>query len=832
METVSRKKPGLVLLLFAVTFILAASFVYAQDEQSSYQVVVTEEGLKLFQTITFPAVPNTVRYVVEIEQVIDDNTFPVETIETSVTRFEVSLRAGNYRYRVSAINRMNIIEARSEWQDFVIVLAEVPFIESYQPFYALFFDLNDPNAVLTVNGTNFYQESEFALIRQRPNYDWTNIELQGRNDVIIPTNVIVTDGQARLTFVRGAITRGAYEIFIRNPGGLWKVFGTVQADYSSVSNFTFSLGYSPMIALFDYTNATRNEYNPDSKQYEDRQYLNFFNPEGYDLRLGWLPVKTRIGSFGLELQIHALVDSWGWFDISSLSLNLLYQFPQIGRWQHNIRLGFGLSNNYYNNYIYYDDTYSFDIPMLINLGFSSQYFLWKNLYLEAGLDMQYTFSTNDNFPLSFITLRPSINIGWQFERWIDYSEVSEGMMRGEDYSYPVTQPPRTEHMFSVIWHPMIPWYGMDLYGDYYDDDGHLIPMLQNINVLAFSANYTRLPYRWNNNKLGFGITVGALYHINNHLIEDELQLFDLISIFTFGLHYQRTMQNNWQVNAHAHIGISNPYDYKVTFLGPALALNYGASVQYFFTDTIFVEAGMDMIWLFYNSTFRSMLRPKLAAGIQLNRDNETGLRLPTSGLPRFDFGTVSTSSDHYFSVGWSPMLTLFGIDLDVRYVFDGAPTSGQAGNYLNSFNLLGFNFRYAYIPLQWGRNKLGFDVELHLLDHPLRSDYNKGLISEATFGIRYQMELNDFWQVNTRIAAGISQSYDLSEYYVSQPNFRIYHDSSYSFALGVGASVQYFFWGNMFAEAGIDMTFIFADELKAVLRPGISIGYRINQLVR
>ena len=829
MEIVSKKNPGFIILLCAIIHLFSASFIHAQDEQSGYQIIATEEGLRLYQTIAFPFVPNTVRYTIEIEQVIGDHTFLIETIGTTVNYFEVSLRAGNYRYRISAFNRMNIIEARSEWQDFEIIIAETPAIHSYQPFYALYFDLDDPNAVLIVNGADFYPESEFALIRQRRGYDWTNIELSGRSDVVFPTNVSVTNDQARLTFVRGTIARGTYEIFIRNPGGFWTVFGTVTAGYSSTSNFTFSMGYSPLIAGFDFSNYTYDSFNPDTGLTEQQQYLNLFNPEGNNLRIGWLPLKTAIGSFGLELQLHIHTEYWGWFNVSSLSMNLLYQFQIGGRWQQNIRLGFGIGLPYNDDYYLVENEDFLGTPFIVGLGFSTQYFLWKNLYLEAGLDIQYTHSFNSEFPINHITLRPGINIGWQFGRWMDYSEVSEGMLQGNDYSTPVARPPRTEYLFSLIWHPVIPWYGMDLYGDYTDYDGNRIQMLQNFNPLSFSLHYAWFPYRWNDNKLGIGFTLGVLHRLSENVLDEELQLLDLLSLFTFGFYYQRVLPNNWQVGAHIDVGISNPYDYNVYFMGPALSLSFGASVQYFFFNDMFVEAGIDMTWNYYDETFRSILRPRLAIGIQLNRDNETGLRLPTDGFPSIDFGSTSDTTSHYLSIGWSPSLTLFGINLAVGLTIDGEPQYTDE-RYLNSFNFAGFSLRYAYIPMQWGRNKLGFDAEIHLLDHRLRNEYSKSLISEATFGIRYQIEINDFWQINSRIAAGVSQSYDLGEHYVFQPNLSIESVSTYSFALNAGTSVQYFFWGGMYAEAGLDLTFIFADELKSVFRPSISIGYRINRV--
>jgi hypothetical protein len=628
--------------LFALLIFVMCPFLNAQiPEESGNRVAKTSEGFILYQIISFPAVPNVIRYEVEIELIGEEEPISVEKIETTVNSIEVSLKAGDYRYRITAYNRMNLIEGRSEWQDFQILPAVEPSVENYRPYYGLFFELDGPNAVIIITGSGLLAESEFALVKSRPLYDWSGVSLEGRGDVIFPSNVEVDENQARLTFERGALKRGEYEIFVRNPGGLWVCFGKVHAGFQNKSDFTFSFGYSPMIAAFDIENSL----GWSNKQGDFVQRLDGFNPVGYNLRLGWLPIKTRAGNFGFELQFYFLVDNillseqkggnifQAFQALSYVTFNLFYQFPMTGRWQHNLRLGVGTGDSFH--YIAEDTgdqgEYNNLIPVYFNMGYSAQFFLWKNLYLEAGLDIQYALSPNSSYPLDHLIFRPVIGIGWQLNRWAEYAEVTEWAQRGQDYSVPVTEPPKSEHLVSISYSPMIPMSGFDMYGT--GGTNEQMESLQPFNPAGMGIRYAYFPCRWNKNKLGVRFELAFLEHPNREILAPAgLSFFDLLSHISIGPYYQRVLSEKWQIGAFAGLGFSNPYDYSDSFNTLSLAMNFGAAVQYFFWKNAFLEAGVDII-LTGNDNIKTAFRPSIAVGWQFRRNNETGLRLQGTGFP-------------------------------------------------------------------------------------------------------------------------------------------------------------------------------------------------------
>ncbi|MCL2801229.1 MAG: hypothetical protein FWD28_05685 [Treponema sp.] len=610
-------------LFFVLTIVIP---VFANEEAN--RVERTSDGFVLFQTITFPEVPNTLRYEVDLEQIDGSQIIPLETIITNTNSIEVSLKAGYYRYRITAINRMNLLEGISEWQEFRIIEGLEPVPISYQPHYGMFFELPDPNNVLIIYGRDFFDVSEFALVRHRANYDWSGVSLEGRNDVIFPKRVEVEGNHASLSFESGSLRRGTYQIFIRNPGGLWSTFGQVRVGYRNNTDFTFSFGYSPMIAAFDIENALFVE-----AQVLERQ-LEHLNPLGFYFRLGWIPLKTKIGNFGLELHFNLLDnnnyrnytrhnDLTFFFDATdSIIFNVLYQVPFTERWQHNFRLGFGIM---FESYHYTGEPNFNEIQdIALNFGYSAQFFVWKNLYLEAGLDIQYTFE------FSHLMFRPHIGIGWQFGRWAEQAEVIEAARRGEDFSVPVTQPPKGEHLVSLSWHPMIPLSGFELIKT---DGGVYIQALRNFNAGGVSLRYAYLPHRWGQNKLGIRFEFGILERINRvETSSPGYEVLDLLSQFMVGAIYQRVLSEKWQLNFHAGLGISNPYNYNTGVYEPVFATNAGASVQYFIWKDMYAEAGIDFVFLHYFEP-RVSMRPSLTIGWQFNRNNETGLRLRGHGLP-------------------------------------------------------------------------------------------------------------------------------------------------------------------------------------------------------
>jgi hypothetical protein len=159
---------------------------------------------------------------------------------------------------------------------------------------------------------------------------------------------------------------------------------------------------------------------------------------------------------------------------------------------------------------------------------------------------------------------------------------------------------------------------------------------------------------------------------------------------------------------------------------------------------------------------------------------------------------------------------------------------------LGTFNPLGFNLRAAYIPLHWGNNKLGIELELSMLNSPCREKMQEQdkwwpLVSEFVLGVRYQRVLSEDWQVNFRAAVGIIplytfQTHDGRKYFSD--------DGDKEFGFKFGASAQYFFWKNLYVEGSIDTVLTkterdddlgISSDPRLYLRPSIAIGWQFNR---
>ncbi|MDR1900577.1 MAG: hypothetical protein LBQ55_11245 [Treponema sp.] len=633
-------------VLFALALLLLPCFLPAQAAvKSGTRVIRTDGEFQMSQIIAFPEVPDAVRYEVEIER-LDGEGFVFFTMTgTETNSAEVSLRAGSYRYRITAYNKMNLIEGVSDWQNFEVQTAVKPEVENYRPFYGLYYEMANPGCI-SITGQDLYPESEFALVRHRRNFDWSGIDLKKRRGVLFPDTVTVGEDHswARLDFSRKTLRKGKYDIFVRNPGGLWTLLGRVQIGFRNNADFTYSFGYAPMIAAFDYEKATYTDWNTSAFGYSEKQTLNFFNPRGAYMRWGWFPVKTKIGSFGLEATVNFLADnSWepssdNPFDIlSAISSgygNLTYQHAFTGRWQLDVRAGAG-GGDYYLDYDYETDDMP---PLLLNFGASAQFFIWKNLYAEAGLDFNYTLGVD------VLMIRPMIGLGWQFGRWAEYAEVEESLKRGKDPSVPVTDIPKDEFTLSVGWSPMIPLFGMDykareysyspypyLYG--VPDSYHETTLLWPVNPMGVYIRGAYIPFRWGNNKLGFEFALYILEHPNRvEWTEDSGYTYvDLLRQGLFDILYQRKLEKDWQLNVRIGVGISNPYDFgNDVGVNIPFMMNTGVSVQRFLWKGLYAEAGIDFslsFGRFFGRVNHGMLNPGVGIGWQFNRDAETGLRL-------------------------------------------------------------------------------------------------------------------------------------------------------------------------------------------------------------
>jgi hypothetical protein len=609
----------------------------AELPESNTRVLKTGNEFQISQVLFFPPVSNALRYEMEIQQFSEGTFLPLDLIHTGINSVTVSLRAGSYRYRIAAYNHMNLLEGLSNWQNFQVLPAVEPAVETYQPFYRLYREMAATNARITITGRDFSEESEFALVKHTRNYDWSGRSLDGRN-VIIPQGVEVNrlDGervQAVLDFTGRTLKKGDYDIFVRNPGGLWTTLGKVRVGSRKNTDWTFSVGWSPMIAAFDYENTIYYEHSGYGVP-QGKRRLDAVNWRGRVIRLGWLPIKAKIGNLGLEAQVLFLTDKkvreeqgdmdfLGLFfdELNAAHLNVLLQVPVSERWQHNLRLGAGTASEYQSERTDgHKDDDNKTPAVLLNFGFSSQYFIWKNLYIEGGLDLQFLTKVNH------FMLRPSVSLGWQFGRWGEWAEVRTALDRGEDPSAPLTGFPKDEFTLALGWAPMIP-IGMD-YDNSRQNHAGTTTLLWPVTPLGAYFRAAYLPHRWGRNKLGAELNFYILDHPNRkEWASSGYEGVSIISHAHLGALYQRKLTESWQLNGRLGLGISNPYEFGVTGgTDIPFSINAGLSAQYFFWKGLYAEAGLDL-FVSLGHTAHWMLHPGIGIGWQFNRDAETGLNV-------------------------------------------------------------------------------------------------------------------------------------------------------------------------------------------------------------
>jgi hypothetical protein len=275
---------------------------------------------------------------------------------------------------------------------------------------------------------------------------------------------------------------------------------------------------------------------------------------------------------------------------------------------------------------------------------------------------------------------------------------------------------------------------------------------------------------------------------------------------------------------------------------------FGASAQYFFWENAYIEGSLDFALTKNFSESENFeygkpvlyMKPGIAFGWQFRRDRETGIRLPGPGFPNIGETTTGESretegkkgNELLFSIGWAPMIPLYG--KDGLYTHDPAADAIGDIKILNNFNPLGIDIRFAWFPFHWENNTLGFEVEFNILDYPGRKQNTEVnnpstfelIMGETLLGVRYQRILAGMLYLNTRLAVGQSPGY----YFEENPD-EVYRPSdNNTFSIKTGASLQFFLWKDLYAEAAIDLTSIVSGKgsPRFYLKPGINIGWQFR----
>ncbi|MDR1566899.1 MAG: hypothetical protein LBS48_06440 [Treponema sp.] len=381
-------------LLFAL-FVFSAS---AFPQETSYRLEETEGGSLFVQHLEWESTEYASRYEVVLEQKKISTYTQVMRRIVEAPFLDISIPAGEYRYKISSFNVLGRLDAESEWVYFSVIPALQPVIFSYDPenFY---FD-RPSLRIIRLEGVNLTMESEIYLLRR-------NEDPQAEPEKIVPREVRRTElgESAQLVFYEEDLLAGVYDILVFNPGGLETAAGPFGISVAKPYDINLSAGYAPLIKL----------YGPAPRLIDSA-----FIPLGFSARASFVPFKRDTGFFGAEADL-----SWNYLytqddnfitraSFVNFHINALYQYWYIKNiLAFNARLGLGLSGvlNYYFEFVDTGKTWD---PMSsaffsVGLGASVQWLFYGQLYAEAGFD--YFHAAAKAMPMGF--LRFTLSMGWQ-----------------------------------------------------------------------------------------------------------------------------------------------------------------------------------------------------------------------------------------------------------------------------------------------------------------------------------------------------------------------------------------------------------------------------------
>ncbi|MFW5808385.1 MAG: ankyrin repeat domain-containing protein [Spirochaetota bacterium] len=175
--------------LYTVLFLSALLLILPVHSQVQTQAVLKWES-----------VSGAHGYHVEIRQVGATRSITVQSNQTSI---RVPLTPGEYRVRISPVNKFGTPDTADNWQSLLVERLHRPDISSFSPTY---FDIDSEAPAFTVSGNHFRRDTRFYL------------ERNGQR--ITPQDVRLVDSTTvRLTFNGSDLPAGTYHIVVRDAAG-------------------------------------------------------------------------------------------------------------------------------------------------------------------------------------------------------------------------------------------------------------------------------------------------------------------------------------------------------------------------------------------------------------------------------------------------------------------------------------------------------------------------------------------------------------------------------------------------------------------------------------
>jgi len=378
-------------VLLAAVFLFSFSMLCAQE--AGYFIDDRGSEPRIFQRLVWDREEYALYYEVLIY--VDDGGYE-EHLRTRTERnyIEVYLPPGIYSYNVTPYDLLGRRGDTSEWKTIEVFPAYFPKIERFSP--SVFFLDQKLDRVLNITGVNLREESEIYLAKDDASIYPVEVEITG-------------DKTARLVFSDQELIPGEYDIYIKNPGGLETRAGGFIINYRNPLYVFVKASLYPAIPVYGGMNEIFG--------------TNLF-PVGINLSFELISTKRSTFNGGLELSASAHFlnsaiifqsgsnDSFAGFEDAEtgavffdIDLNIALQKRIVsGKFAFTTRFGFGITLFGGN-----EEFLGNGMTVHFNLGVTGLFLVYRNFYLEAGLDYSHYNSYN-----AFGLLKPRLGLVWQF----------------------------------------------------------------------------------------------------------------------------------------------------------------------------------------------------------------------------------------------------------------------------------------------------------------------------------------------------------------------------------------------------------------------------------
>jgi len=195
-----------ILFLFVIAFPLKA-------QSAGYFIDPNSEEPRFIQRLAWTGGAHALRYEVVIEKLEDENYVSHLREFTTALFLELSLTAGDYRFRVIPYDVLDRPGESSRWVQVEVRPALKPEVNSALQEAT---GTKDELYMFKVDGRNLLPDSEIFFLNE-----------EGERIDPVRITAIDDDGSVVLFFDKGSLVTGEYGIVVKNPGGLETDMGGV-----------------------------------------------------------------------------------------------------------------------------------------------------------------------------------------------------------------------------------------------------------------------------------------------------------------------------------------------------------------------------------------------------------------------------------------------------------------------------------------------------------------------------------------------------------------------------------------------------------------------------